>query len=78
VCCWLAGQNSDLFNFALSSDAMLAVQTAGTPFIVKMMIFEPFIYKNEHFTKTGSGQTWGKLKKSATVFLQVSDNNTLI
>jgi hypothetical protein len=26
-------------------------------------IFEPFIYKNEHFAKTGSGQTLGKLKK---------------
>ena len=28
-------------------------------------LVEPFIYfkKNEHFTKTGSGQTWGKLKK---------------
>ena len=26
-------------------------------------IFEPFIYKNDHFAKTGSGQTWGKLKK---------------
>ena len=26
-------------------------------------LFEPFVYKNEHFTKTGSGQTYGKLKK---------------
>jgi|EP01046_Picozoa_sp_COSAG06_P092376 hypothetical protein len=25
--------------------------------------FAPFMYKNDHFTKTGSGQTWGKLKK---------------
>ena len=28
-------------------------------------IFEPFIYINEHFAKTGSGQTYGKLKKDA-------------
>jgi hypothetical protein len=31
--------------------------------VSKNGLFEPFIYKNEHFTKTGSGQTWGKLKK---------------
>eukprot|EP01046_Picozoa_sp_COSAG06_P049710 COSAG06_NODE_7710_length_2403_cov_93.648003_3_plen_69_part_00 len=24
----------------------------------KTPLFEPFIYKNDHFTKTGSGQTW--------------------
>jgi hypothetical protein len=30
---------------------------------------EPFIFKNEHFTKTGSGQTLGKLTKR-TVFPQ--------
>jgi hypothetical protein len=23
----------------------------------------PFYTENDHFTKTGSGQTWGKLKK---------------
>ena len=23
----------------------------------KNVLFEPFIYKNDHFTKTGSGQT---------------------
>jgi hypothetical protein len=28
-----------------------------------MPLFEPFVYKNDHFTKTGSGQTQGKLKK---------------
>jgi hypothetical protein len=32
--------------------------------------FEPFIYKNDHFAKTGSGQIQGKLKKDA-VFSQV-------
>ena len=26
-------------------------------------LFEPFRFKNECFTKTGSGQTWGKLNK---------------
>jgi hypothetical protein len=29
----------------------------------KNATFAPFIYKTEHFTKTGSGQTYGKLKK---------------
>ena len=24
-------------------------------------LFEPFVYKCDHFTKTGSGQTYGKL-----------------
>jgi hypothetical protein len=28
-------------------------------------IFEPFVYKNDPFAKTGSGQTQGKLKKDA-------------
>jgi len=27
--------------------------------------FAPFIHKNYHFTKTGSGQTYGKLKKES-------------
>ena len=26
-------------------------------------LFAPFIYNMHHFTKTGSGQTYGKLKK---------------
>eukprot|EP01046_Picozoa_sp_COSAG06_P031515 COSAG06_NODE_3074_length_5891_cov_6.288847_2_plen_43_part_00 len=30
VFCCLVWQNSDVFNFTLSSDTMLAVQTAGT------------------------------------------------
>jgi hypothetical protein len=25
----------------------------------------PFMHKNDHFTKTGSGQTWEKLQKRA-------------
>jgi hypothetical protein len=29
----------------------------------KTALFAPFIYKMHYFTKTGSGQTWGKLKK---------------
>jgi hypothetical protein len=31
--------------------------------VSKNGLFEPFIYKNEHFTKTGSGQTQGKLQQ---------------
>jgi hypothetical protein len=31
-------------------------------------IFEPFIDRNDHFAKTGSGQTSGKLKKREDVF----------
>jgi hypothetical protein len=27
------------------------------------LLFEPFIYKNDDFTKTGSGQTEGKTPK---------------
>ena len=26
-------------------------------------LFAPFVYKNDHLTKTGSRQTWGKLNK---------------
>jgi hypothetical protein len=37
--------------------------------VSKNGLFEPFIYKNDHFTKTGSGQTWGKLQKR-TFFLR--------
>jgi hypothetical protein len=33
------------------------------PTPAKNGIFEPFIYKNDHFAKTGSGQTYGKLPK---------------
>jgi hypothetical protein len=29
----------------------------------KTAFFEPFIYKNDHFAETGSGQTWGNSKK---------------
>jgi hypothetical protein len=32
-----------------------AVPAKGTP--AKTGIFEPFLYKNDHFAKTGSGQT---------------------
>ena len=33
--------------------------------VSKNGLFEPFLYKNEHFAKTGSGQTQGKLPKDA-------------
>jgi hypothetical protein len=29
----------------------------AAPKVSKNGLFEPFIYKNDHFTKTGSGQT---------------------
>jgi hypothetical protein len=29
----------------------------------KTHLLAPFLSKNDHFTKTGSGQTYGKLKK---------------
>ena len=32
--------------------------------VSKNGLFEPFIYKNDLFAKTGSGQTWEKLQKS--------------
>eukprot|EP01046_Picozoa_sp_COSAG06_P026453 COSAG06_NODE_2275_length_7194_cov_10.705144_6_plen_216_part_00 len=38
--------------------------------VSKNGLFEPFICKNEHFTKTGSGRTQGKLKKKDAVFPQ--------
>jgi hypothetical protein len=31
--------------------------------VSKNGLFEPFIYKNDHFTKPGSGQTWGNSKE---------------
>jgi hypothetical protein len=31
----------------------------------KMPLFAPFVYENDHFTKTGSGQTWEKLRQVA-------------
>ena len=31
-------------------------------------IFEPVVTKNDHFAKTGSGQTQGKLQKDGSVF----------
>jgi hypothetical protein len=42
------------------SDAAVVLPLPGES---KRSLFEPFIYTNEQFTKTGSGQTQGKLKK---------------
>jgi hypothetical protein len=39
--------------------------------VSKNGLFEPFICKNEHFTKTGSGQTWAKTQKRVGVFSSV-------
>jgi hypothetical protein len=33
----------------------------------KTRLFEQFIYKNDHFAKTGSGQTWEKLRQKGVV-----------
>ena len=33
-------------------------------------LFEPFIFKNEHLTKTGSGQTWRNHSKKGPFFLR--------
>ena len=35
----------------------------------KNATFEPFIYRNDHFTKTGSGKNIGKTPKKGAVFL---------
>jgi hypothetical protein len=55
----------------LSVCAMSASHVGFQAFRVvsKSGLVEPFINENEHFTKTGSGQTQGKLKKK-TVFPQ--------
>jgi hypothetical protein len=34
-------------------------------------IFAPLIYKNDHFAKTGSGQTLGKTQKKMPFFAPV-------
>jgi len=39
--------------------------------VKKRISFEPFYAKTDHFTKTGSGQTQGKLLKKRRIFLQV-------
>jgi hypothetical protein len=33
------------------------IEILGPTSVSKNGLFEPFIYKNDHFTKTGSGQT---------------------
>jgi hypothetical protein len=45
-----------LFQYFLLPESMPGEKTA---------LFEPFIYKNDQFTKTGSGQTSGNLSKKA-------------
>ena len=49
-------------NEADVSAGVVGVQLAATTG-EKNVLFEPFLYKNDLFTKTGSGQTWEKLKK---------------
>ena len=46
-----------------TAEVTLALRNGADPDIVidadgaKNVLFEPFLYKNDHFTKTGSGQT---------------------
>jgi hypothetical protein len=40
----------------------VAARTKGSCTVRKRISFAPFYTKNDHFTKTDSGQTWGKLK----------------
>jgi hypothetical protein len=51
---------------AAASEARGVSGEGGCPRQVKKRAFniKPFIYKNDHFTKTGSGQTKGKILKS--------------
>jgi hypothetical protein len=55
---------------ALQTEDVFAAPTwsAAYPIPAKNGIFEPFIYKNDHFAKTGSGQTQGKLKNEVPFF----------
>jgi hypothetical protein len=59
------GAKKGIFHTRVEGDAVLieAVQRCEQP--AKNGIFEPFVYKNDPFAKTGSGQTQGKLKKDA-------------
>jgi hypothetical protein len=44
--------------FACAPGAALArIVWLSASFPAKTRIFEPFVYKNDHFAKTGSGQT---------------------
>jgi hypothetical protein len=41
----------------------------------KTPLFAPFIYKNDHFTKTGSGQNIGKVEKRVAFSAAYDDND---
>ena len=41
----------------LGEDEAVAVEWKDEALCEYATLFEPFIYKNDHFTKTGSGQT---------------------
>ena len=51
---------------ATDMELLACVRTA----VSKNGLFEPFIYENEHFTKTGSGQTQGKHSTKGPFFLR--------
>ena len=44
--------------------SLLCCRWVKTEIGEKNVLFEPSLYINDHFTKTGSGQTWEKLQKS--------------
>jgi sodium-coupled neutral amino acid transporter 2 len=64
-----AQTEADLLNlYDVGTGTWFATALLGSR-VSKNGLFEPFSYKNEHFTKTGSGQTLGKHSKKTTVFL---------
>jgi hypothetical protein len=85
---WMhAGKMSDILfdNITIwSSNGGMKIQARGggtlpgeisnVTWCEKTPLFAPFAYKNDHFAKTGSGQTWGKLKKDAVFSGQTSSS----
>jgi hypothetical protein len=46
-------------------------EVVSLPWCGKRLISEPLLYQNDHFAKTGSGQTQAKLRKRATTFCRL-------
>jgi hypothetical protein len=62
----MTARASSLIAITSARESVPAAPQPSLP--AKTGIFEPFIYRNDHFAKTGSGQTWGKLKKKMPFF----------
>ena len=62
-CVQYQGLHHDMRDFLSPAGANVQLQDLPCPVLAvsKNGLFEPFMYKNEHFTKTGSGQTCGNL-----------------